>query len=201
MAKTNTVQIKLVSSADTGFFYVTKKNPRTKTDKLELKKYDPVARKHVAFKEAKSSSSAVAAGSLDPIRKQPAAGIVGGTDVLERRPGCARHAWRRKAPRRRAAAASRRCRPASAIATPTLMVMAGARRPCGCRTARRRRMAQPLGHHHGRLRRFPASPRRIPRRRARDQIEAADAAQGAGRQLAQHVVAPGMPVSVVDALK
>jgi large subunit ribosomal protein L33 len=53
MAKTNTVQIKLVSSADTGFFYVTKKNPRTKTEKLELKKYDPVARKHVEFRETK----------------------------------------------------------------------------------------------------------------------------------------------------
>jgi large subunit ribosomal protein L33 len=53
MAKTNTVQIKLVSSADTGFFYVTKKNARTQTNKLELKKYDPVARKHVLFKEAK----------------------------------------------------------------------------------------------------------------------------------------------------
>ena len=48
MAKTNTVQIKLVSSADTGFFYVTKKNARTQTGKLELKKYDPVVRKHVA---------------------------------------------------------------------------------------------------------------------------------------------------------
>jgi large subunit ribosomal protein L33 len=53
MAKSNTVLIKLVSSADTGFYYVTKKNPRTKTAKLELKKYDPVARKHVAFKESK----------------------------------------------------------------------------------------------------------------------------------------------------
>ena len=53
MAKTNTVQIKLVSSADTGFFYVTKKNARTQTGKLELKKYDPVVRKHVAFREAK----------------------------------------------------------------------------------------------------------------------------------------------------
>jgi len=53
MAKTSTVQIKLVSSADTGYFYVTKKNPRTKTNKLELKKFDPVARKHVVFKEAK----------------------------------------------------------------------------------------------------------------------------------------------------
>ena len=53
MAKTNTVLIKLVSSADTGFFYVTKKNPRTQTEKLSFKKYDPVARKHVDFKEAK----------------------------------------------------------------------------------------------------------------------------------------------------
>ena len=53
MAKTNTVLIKLLSSADTGFYYVTKKNPRTKTGKLELKKFDPIARKHVLFKEAK----------------------------------------------------------------------------------------------------------------------------------------------------
>jgi large subunit ribosomal protein L33 len=53
MAKSSTVKIKLVSSADTGFFYVTKKNSRTKTDKLVMKKYDPVARKHVEFKETK----------------------------------------------------------------------------------------------------------------------------------------------------
>lgn len=53
MAKTATVKIKLVSSADTGYYYVTKKNPRTKTEKLELKKYDPIARKHVVFKEGK----------------------------------------------------------------------------------------------------------------------------------------------------
>ncbi len=53
VAKNNTVQIKLVSTADTGYFYVTKKNARTTTGKLELKKYDPVARKHVPFKEAK----------------------------------------------------------------------------------------------------------------------------------------------------
>ena len=53
MAKTNTVLIKLVSSADTGFFYVTKKNPRGKSEKLELKKFDPIARKHVVFKEAR----------------------------------------------------------------------------------------------------------------------------------------------------
>ena len=53
MAKTNTVQIKLVSTADTGYFYVTKKNTRSTTNKLEFKKYDPVARKHVAFRESK----------------------------------------------------------------------------------------------------------------------------------------------------
>ena len=53
MAKQNTIMIKLVSSADTGYYYVTRKNPRTSTEKLELKKYDPVARKHVVFKEAK----------------------------------------------------------------------------------------------------------------------------------------------------
>ena len=53
MAKAATIKIKLVSTADTGYFYVTTKNSRTKTEKMELKKYDPVARKHVAFKESK----------------------------------------------------------------------------------------------------------------------------------------------------
>jgi large subunit ribosomal protein L33 len=53
MAKATSLQIKLVSTADTGYYYVTRKNPRTKTEKLELRKYDPVARKHVVFKEAK----------------------------------------------------------------------------------------------------------------------------------------------------
>jgi large subunit ribosomal protein L33 len=53
MAKQTTIMIKLVSTADTGFYYVTKKNPRTSTEKLEFRKYDPVARKHVAFKESK----------------------------------------------------------------------------------------------------------------------------------------------------
>ena len=53
MAKAVTIKIKLVSTADTGFFYVTKKNSRTMTEKMSKKKYDPVARKHVEFKEAK----------------------------------------------------------------------------------------------------------------------------------------------------
>jgi large subunit ribosomal protein L33 len=46
-------KIKLVSSAGTGHFYTTTKNKRTTPDKLILKKYDPVARKHVEYKEGK----------------------------------------------------------------------------------------------------------------------------------------------------
>ena len=46
-------KIKLVSTADTGYFYTTTKNKRTQADKMEIKKYDPVVRKHVIFKEAK----------------------------------------------------------------------------------------------------------------------------------------------------
>ncbi len=53
MAKSSTVTIKLVSTADTGFYYVTKKNPRNSTEKFEFRKYDPVVRKHVVFKESK----------------------------------------------------------------------------------------------------------------------------------------------------
>ncbi|GGD11002.1 50S ribosomal protein L33 [Pyruvatibacter mobilis] len=53
MAKPTTIKIKLQSTADTGYFYVTKKNARTMTDKMVVKKYDPVARKHVEFKETK----------------------------------------------------------------------------------------------------------------------------------------------------
>ncbi len=53
MAKPTTIKIKLQSTADTGYFYVTKKNARTMTEKMVVKKYDPVVRKHVEFKEAK----------------------------------------------------------------------------------------------------------------------------------------------------
>jgi large subunit ribosomal protein L33 len=53
MAKAVTIKVKLVSTADTGYYYVTKKNSRTMTEKLTRKKYDPVAKKHVEFKEAK----------------------------------------------------------------------------------------------------------------------------------------------------
>ena len=46
-------KIKLVSSAGTGHFYTTTKNKRTTPDKMEVKKFDPVARKHVTYKETK----------------------------------------------------------------------------------------------------------------------------------------------------
>jgi len=46
-------KIKLESSAGTGHFYTTTKNKRTMPEKMEIKKYDPKARKHVVYKEAK----------------------------------------------------------------------------------------------------------------------------------------------------
>jgi len=46
-------KIKLESTAGTGHFYTTSKNKRTTPEKLEFKKYDPVARKHVVYKEIK----------------------------------------------------------------------------------------------------------------------------------------------------
>lgn len=54
MAKKGPVDlIRLVSSAGTGHFYTTEKNKRNSPDKFEFKKYDPVVRKHVIYKEAK----------------------------------------------------------------------------------------------------------------------------------------------------
>jgi large subunit ribosomal protein L33 len=53
MAKPTTIKIRLNSTADTGHFYVTKKNARTMTEKMVVRKYDPVARKHVEYKEGK----------------------------------------------------------------------------------------------------------------------------------------------------
>ena len=46
-------KIKLESTAGTGHFYTTTKNKKTTPEKLEIKKYDPVARKHVAYNETK----------------------------------------------------------------------------------------------------------------------------------------------------
>mgnify|MGYP001394934862 FL=1 len=47
------ITVKLVSSAGTGHFYTTTKNPKAKTEKMVVKKYDPKIRKHVEYKEAK----------------------------------------------------------------------------------------------------------------------------------------------------
>ena len=53
MAKPTTIKIRLNSTAGTGHFYVTKKNARTMTEKMVVRKYDPVVRKHVEYKEGK----------------------------------------------------------------------------------------------------------------------------------------------------
>jgi large subunit ribosomal protein L33 len=52
-AKGKVIALKLLSTAGTGFFYVTTKNVRNVPTKLTLKKYDPVVRKHVLFTEGK----------------------------------------------------------------------------------------------------------------------------------------------------
>jgi len=46
-------KIKLESSAGTGHFYTTSKNKKNTPDKMEIRKFDPVARKHVMYKETK----------------------------------------------------------------------------------------------------------------------------------------------------
>ena len=59
-------KIKLESSAGTGHFYTTTKNKRTKPDKIEIKKFDPVARKHVIYKETKIKYAGIARKSPSP---------------------------------------------------------------------------------------------------------------------------------------
>ena len=51
--KANREKIKLVSSAGTGHYYTTEKNKRLHPEKMETRKYDPVVKKHVMYKEAK----------------------------------------------------------------------------------------------------------------------------------------------------
>ena len=46
-------KIKLISSAGTGHYYTTTKNKRNMPEKMEIRKFDPVVRKHVIYKEAK----------------------------------------------------------------------------------------------------------------------------------------------------
>lgn len=45
--------IKLRSTAGTGYTYVTRKNRRNTPDRLVLKKFDPIVRRHVEFKEVR----------------------------------------------------------------------------------------------------------------------------------------------------
>ena len=51
--KNNSVLLRMVSTAKTGYFIVRKKNPKQTPDKLKMRKYDPVVRKHVLFEEKK----------------------------------------------------------------------------------------------------------------------------------------------------
>ncbi len=53
MAKAGREKIKLVSTEKTGYFYTTTKNKKNMIEKLQLMKYDPIARKHVLFVEQK----------------------------------------------------------------------------------------------------------------------------------------------------
>ena len=55
-SKRNSILFKIVSTAGTGYFYLARRNPKQKTDKMLFSKYDPVVRKHVEFKEQKLSS-------------------------------------------------------------------------------------------------------------------------------------------------
>jgi large subunit ribosomal protein L33 len=68
MAKPASIKIRLNSSADTGYFYVAKNNARTKTDKMVLKKYDPVVRKHVEFKEGNIKEICQSLGIVEDAR-------------------------------------------------------------------------------------------------------------------------------------
>ncbi len=45
--------VKLRSSAGTGYTYVTRKNRRNDPERMVLRKYDPIIRRHVEFKEAR----------------------------------------------------------------------------------------------------------------------------------------------------
>ena len=51
--KLKSIFVKLMSGAGTGFFYVTRKNPKNVPERITLRKYDPVVRQHVLFTETK----------------------------------------------------------------------------------------------------------------------------------------------------
>mgnify|MGYP001347522125 CR=1 FL=1 len=64
MAKPASIKIRLNSSADTGFFYVAKKNARTMTEKLVLKKYDPEGKVKWINRPPRSEGPGPRAGSF-----------------------------------------------------------------------------------------------------------------------------------------
>ncbi len=45
--------VKLRSTAGTGYTYVTRKNRRNDPERMMLRKYDPIVRRHVEFKETR----------------------------------------------------------------------------------------------------------------------------------------------------
>ncbi len=104
MAKTNTVQIKLVSSADTGFFYVTKKNARTQTGKLELKSTIRWCASTSRSAKPRSSSAGQVLGAelcgcdLDPVATRPLGGIEREISGVEQRLGRSRFRPRQATP-------------------------------------------------------------------------------------------------------
>jgi large subunit ribosomal protein L33 len=53
MAKKSARELIKLKSTEGSYIYFTKKNKRTTTERLERRKYDPVLRKHVVFREAK----------------------------------------------------------------------------------------------------------------------------------------------------
>ncbi|EKX38117.1 hypothetical protein GUITHDRAFT_77421 [Guillardia theta CCMP2712] len=53
MAKQKSILVKLMSQAGTGYFYLTRKNPRRTPEKFTFRKYDPVVKQHVLFTETK----------------------------------------------------------------------------------------------------------------------------------------------------
>ncbi len=55
-SKRNSILFKMVSTAGTGFFYLARRNPKQKQEKMVFRKFDPRVRKHVEFKETKLSS-------------------------------------------------------------------------------------------------------------------------------------------------
>ena len=75
MAKSKPMLIKLNSTADTGFFYVTKKNPRKTTEKLELKKYDPSRASTWSSRKARSSNEKAGGLSGRLPREEPGAAV------------------------------------------------------------------------------------------------------------------------------